>query len=250
MDDDGCEPVSCGSTGVRRTWALAWSPWGSPVIIDLSQPVHNDSPVYPGDPIVSFTPAATVAEDGYNLLHVRMGSQTGTHVDAPYHFFNDGAPVDELPLDLFLGRAVIADVRRKDQRGRIEWEDLAPVADQLGPGRILVLHTGWDQHWDSALYFDHPFLTNEAASRVIATGVRAVALDAPSLDETVLSGPSNGRFPAHRAVLGSGGIIVENLTNLSAISTPHPILSVLPLRFAGADGAPVRAVALDVHDLG
>ena len=219
------------------------------MIIDLSQPVHNDSPVYPGDPIVSFTPAATVAQDRYNLLHVRMGSQTGTHVDAPYHFFNDGAPVDELPLDLFFGPAVIADVRGKDRRGRIEWEDLAPVADRLGPGRVLVLHTGWDQHWGSAGYFDHPFLTGEAASRVVATGVRAVGLDAPSLDETVLSEPSTGHFAAHRAVLGAGGVIVENLTNLSAINTPHPILSVLPLRFTGADGAPVRAVALEMHSL-
>lgn len=178
-----------------------------------------------------------------------MGSQTGTHLDAPYHFFNDGAAVDELPLHLFVGPAVIADLRGKDQRGRIEWEDLAPVADDLRPGRILVLHTGWDQHWDTAVYFDHPFLTGEAASRVIATGVRAVALDAPSLDETVLSGPSTGQFRAHRAVLGAGGIIVENLTNLSAIKTPHPILSVLPLRLAGADGAPVRAVALEMHNL-
>ena len=85
---------------------------------------------------------------------------------------------------------------------------------------------------------------------MIATGVRAVALDAPSLDETVLSEPTSGQFPAHRAVLGAGGIIVENLTNLSAVNTPHPILSVLPLRFSGADGAPVRAVALEMHDLG
>jgi kynurenine formamidase len=214
-------------------------------IVDLSHPVDDDTPVYPGDPVARFSPAATVAADGYNVLHVRMGSQTGTHVDAPYHFLDDGARIDELPLDLFLGPAVVADVRGRPAHGRIEWSDLEPYADRLGPGRILVLRTGWDEHWGTDAYLDHPFLTGEAAERVVATGVRTIGLDALSLDETVLGGAGAGGFAAHVAVLGAGGVIVENLTNLGAIAVPDPILSVLPLRFAGADGAPVRAVALE-----
>ena len=219
--------------------------WPVSRIVDLSHPVDDDTPVYPGDPVARFSPAATVAADGYNVLHVRMGSQTGTHVDAPYHFLDDGARIDELPLDLFLGPAVVADVRGRPAHGRIEWSDLEPYADLLGPGRILVLRTGWDEQWGTDAYLDHPFLTGEAAERVVATGVRTIALDALSLDETVLGGAGAGGFAAHVAVLGAGGVIVENLTNLGAIAVPDPILSVLPLRFAGADGAPVRAVALE-----
>jgi kynurenine formamidase len=215
-------------------------------IVDLSHPVDDDTPVYPGDPVARFTPAATLAEDGYNVLHVRMGSQTGTHVDAPYHFLDDGARIDELPLELFLGPAVIADVRGKPPHGRIEWADLAPCADRLGPGRILVLQTGWDVHWGTDAYFDHPFLTGDAAARVVAAGVRTVALDALSLDETVPGGQPADGFAAHLAVLGAGGVIVENLRGLDAVRDPDPLLSVLPLRFAGADGAPVRAVALEL----
>ena len=221
------------------------SSWPVSRIVDLSHPVDDDTPVYPGDPVARFSPAATVAADGYNVLHVRMGSQTGTHVDAPYHFLDDGARIDELPLDLFLGPAVVADVRGRPAHGRIEWSDLEPYADRLGPGRILVLRTGWDEHWGTDAYLDHPFLTGEAAERVVATGVRTIGLDALSLDETVLGGAGAGGFAAHVAVLGAGGVIVENLTNLGAIAVPDPILSVLPLRFAGADGAPVRAVALE-----
>jgi kynurenine formamidase len=223
----------------------ASSRWPVSRIVDLSHPVDDDTPVYPGDPVARFSPAATVAADGYNVLHVRMGSQTGTHVDAPYHFLDDGARIDELPLDLFLGPAVVADVRGRPAHGRIEWSDLEPYADRLGPGRILVLRTGWDEHWGTDAYLDHPFLTGEAAERVVATGVRTIGLDALSLDETVLGGAGAGGFAAHVAVLGAGGVIVENLTNLGAIAVPDPILSVLPLRFAGADGAPVRAVALE-----
>ncbi|SDC43450.1 Kynurenine formamidase [Geodermatophilus telluris] len=212
-------------------------------IVDLSHPLDDDTPVYPGDPVARFSPATTVAADGYNVLHVRMGSQTGTHVDAPYHFLEDGLRIDEVPLDHFLGPAVVADVRGKPPHGRIEWADLAPWADRLGPGRILLLHTGWDAHWGTDAYFDHPYLTGDAAARVVAAGVRTVGLDALSLDETVLGGEPADGFAAHLAVLGAGGVIVENLRDLGRVPAVDPVVSVLPLRLAGADGAPVRAVA-------
>ncbi|MGY1600794.1 cyclase family protein [Geodermatophilus sp. SYSU D00815] len=215
-------------------------------IVDLSHVVDDDTPVYPGDPVARFTPAATVAADGYNVLHVRMGSQTGTHVDAPYHFLEDGARIDELPLDLFVGPAVVVDVGGKGPRGRIEWADLAPHADRLGPGRVLVLHTGWDRHWGTDAYFAHPFLTGDAAARVVAAGVRTIGIDALSLDETVPGGEPAEGFAAHLHVLGAGGVIVENLRGLDGVRVREPLLSVLPLRFAGADGAPVRAVALEL----
>ena len=215
-------------------------------VVDLSHPLDDDTPVYPGDPVPRFSPAATVAADGYNVLHVRMGSQTGTHVDAPFHFLEDGARIDALPLDLFLGPAVVADVRGRAPHAPIGWADLAPVADRLGPGRMLLLHTGWDAHWGTDAYFDHPYLDGDAAERVVAAGVRTIGLDALSLDETVLGGEPSGGFAAHFAVLGAGGVIVENLRNLSAIASAEPVVSVLPLRLAGADGAPVRAVAFDV----
>ncbi len=215
-------------------------------IIDLSHKIDDDTPVYPGDPPVRLTPAATLAGDGFNLLHVRMGSQTGTHVDAPYHLSDAGARLDELPLELFVGPAVLVDVRGRRPRSPIGWEDLAPVADRLRPGRILVLHTGWDQQWGSDAYFDHPHLTGQAAERIVASGVRTVAIDALSVDETVPHGAPPAGFAAHEVLLGAGGVIVENLTNLDAVREPA-VLSVLPLHLARADGAPVRAVALELH---
>ena len=215
-------------------------------IVDLSHPLDDDTPVYPGDPVARFEPATTIDEHGYNVLHVRMGSQTGTHVDAPFHFLADGARIDELPLELFLGPAVVADVRGKAPHEPITWADLAPVADRVGPGRMLLLHTGWDAHWGTDAYFDHPFLDGGAAERLVAAGVRTIGLDALSLDETVLGGEPAAGFPAHLAVLGAGGVIVENLRNLAALPSAEPVVSVLPLRLSGADGAPVRAVAFDV----
>lgn len=215
-----------------------------PRLVDLSHPVDDGTPVHPGDPVVRLRPAATLARDGCNVLHVSLGSHSGTHVDAPFHVVADGARIDEVPLELCHGPAVVVDVRDAGERGRIEWPALAPCAPAFGPGRIVVLHTGWSEHWGSERYAAHPFLTGEAARRLVATGVRTVGIDAFSVDETVVHGPARG-LPAHEAVLGAGGVLIENLTGLDALEgEPEVVLSVLPLRLSGADGAPVRAVAL------
>lgn len=219
--------------------------WPTHRTVDLSHPVESGMPVYPGDPQVRTGPAATLAEHGFNVLHVQLGSHSGTHVDAPYHFLADGARIDQLPLELFLGPALVVDLRGRRPRTPVEWDDLAPYATRLVPGRLLVLHTGWDVHWGTTDYEAHPFLSGDAARRVVDAGVRTVAVDALSLDETVAGGEGPGGFAAHEAVLGAGGVIVENLRGLSGLRTDEPVLSVLPLRLAGADGAPVRAVALE-----
>lgn len=215
-------------------------------IVDLSHTIGDDTPVYPGDPVAALAPATTIAADGYNVLHVRMGSQTGTHVDAPYHFLENGARIDDVDLAAFIGPAVVADVRDRRARSLISWTDLEPVAARLEPGAILVLHTGWSAYWGLSSYSDHPYLDGNAARRVVETGVRTVAIDAMSLDVTTSGGKHPSGYAAHHAVLGAGGVIVENLTNLAAVDFPHPLLSVLPIKLAGADGAPVRAVALEV----
>ena len=66
------------------------------------------------------------------------------------------------------------------------------------------------------------------------------------MDETVLEGPHPEGYPAHHAIVGAGGVIAENLANLAAVDFPDPILSILPIKLAGSDGAPARAVTLEV----
>jgi kynurenine formamidase len=212
-------------------------------LVDLSHPVHTGTPVYPGDPEVVVSPAATVAAEGYNVLHVSMGSQSGTHVDAPFHFLDAGARIDAMDLTMFLGPAVVADVRHVGARQPIRWADLAPVAGQLVAGRILLLHTGWSAAWGTDAYFDHPYLDAEAATALVVAGIRTIGVDAASIDETIEAAEHPTGFAAHHVLLGAGCAVVENLRNLAAIDFPDPFVSVLPLRLADADGAPVRAVA-------
>ncbi len=209
-------------------------------IVDLSHPISPRIQVYPGDPEPVFTPHATVAADGFALLHVAMGSQTGTHVDAPCHVLGAGESVDRLDPALFVGRGVVLD-GRVGERERIVpdvWESVA-----IGPGDVALVHTGWSRYFGTDRYFAHPALSIEACAWLLERGVRAVGIDAPSIDPT-----GDTDLAAHRVFAGSGGVICENLCNLDAIDFPDPLVSFLPVPLAGADGAPVRAVALQVRE--
>ena len=215
-------------------------------VVDLSRRVDDATQVYPGDPEVHLEPATTLAAHGVNVLGVHIGSHSGTHVDAPYHFVEDGARIDELDLRLFVGPAAVLDVRGKGQRERVTAEDLRPYENRLSGGVIAVVRTGWEEHYGTPLYYDHPFLDRGAAQLLLDAGVRTVAVDALNVDETVLEGEQPDGYPAHHLILGAGGVIAENLANLGAIDFPEPLISLLPIKLGGSDGAPVRAVAMEV----
>jgi kynurenine formamidase len=218
-----------------------------PRVVDLSIPVGPETQIYPGDPAPAVERAMTIERDGANVLALHLGSHTGTHVDAPFHFEADGDRLEDVGLDRFVGGAVIADVTGHGDREPIGWEALSPYADLMRPGTIFVLRTGWSERfYGTERYYDHPFLTAAACERVLERGVRTLAIDALNPDETVTDGTEE-RWDVHHLVLGAGGVIAENLTNLSAIDFEEPVLFLFPLRLAGdADGAPCRAIALDL----
>ncbi|MFJ6212452.1 cyclase family protein [Streptomyces sp. NPDC092296] len=218
--------------------------------VDLSVPVFPGMPVYPGDPEVEFGPALRVAEDGVNVLRLHLGSQSGTHVDAPYHLDDTWPTLEGLPLDRFAGPAVVADVRGLEPRAAITAELLAAALPRLRAGVVLVLATGWSAYWETDHYLAHPWLTPEAAQAVVDAGVRTVAVDALSVDRTPDPADHAAEFSlaAHRVLCGAGAVIAENLTNLGPViaadAAARPVhLSLFPLRLTAADGAPARVVA-------
>ena len=210
--------------------------------VDLSVPVDAGTQVFPGDPVFSSRPHTTVAREGYNVQALSMGSQTGTHIDAPFHFDPTGLRVDQLDLALLAGPAAILDVRGRAPRERLTWADLGePV---LAPGTIVLLHTGWSAYYGTPEYFAHPYLDSDACRRLLGAGVATIGLDAPNIDVTPTADDPGEGYPVHHLVAGVGGVIAENLTGLDAVDFADPFVSLLPLRLTGADGAPVRAVAM------
>ena len=210
-------------------------------LIDLSHPLTEQVPIYPGDPEPRIFTATTVAEDGYNLSHVHIGTQTGTHIDAPFHFRDDGATVDRMGLDLTVGPALVVRVPGRRPRSRIARADLEPHLDGLAPGRIVLFVTGWYRHAGTELFFEHPYVDAAVGEVLLAAGVRTIAIDTLNADST-----GGDEFPIHEMFADAGGFIAENLAGTDAL-TPgvEPLLMLLPLNLVGCDGAPVRAVALE-----
>lgn len=210
-------------------------------LVDLSQPVAPGMPVFPGDPQVAAEAVLEVARDGCAVTAWRLGSHSGTHVDAPSHVVPGGPDLDALDFGLFTGPAVVVDVRGAGPGERLGWQRFSGAAGSVGPGVVVLVRTGWDARWGAASYAEHPWLDVEVAERLVDAGVRTLGIDALSPDAT-----GSTDLAVHHAVLGAGGVLAENLRGLGAVQAMvEPRVALLPLRLAGGDGAPVRAVAWD-----
>jgi len=214
-----------------------------PAHVDLTQPIEDGMQTYPGDPPVSVTDHATHAADGYHVESLSCGSHTGTHMDAPLHTESDGDPLSAFSLDRFVFDAVRVDCRDCEAREAITPERL-PAGDVLADADMVVCWTGWDAHWNTDRYLDHPYIAPETAARC-ADHDLAVGVDALSPDPT--PSPQAGDdestdFAAHHALLGENCLIVENLTTLEGVDERFE-LRAYPLALGG-DGAPVRAVGV------
>lgn len=215
-------------------------------VIDLSHSINASTQVYPGDPEPRLTVHSTIAKDGFNLLSLQMGSQTGTHVDAPYHFDEDTERIDQIPLERFLGRGVLLNATDLEPRTSISWEMIESDARNIKAGEVALIHTGWSKYFGTDKYFEHPFLSSEACQRLLDKGVMVFGIDAINIDETPDNDHPGVGFPCHHLIAKKAAVISENLCNFESIIFPNPFISLLPIKLEAADGAPVRAVAIEI----
>ena len=218
---------------------------------DLSHPIASDMCVYPDTPPVQVEPTATVETDGYRTTSIVMDSHAGTHIDAPAHMEVDGATIDELPVETFQFTARLADCRPLDPRTVIDIETITAALDGGIDGEVdlLVIRTGWDAHWGTDRYFEHPYLTVEAArwlaDRDLHVGIDALNVD-PTLTPNAAADEPTG-YPVHHVLFSSDRLLVENLRGLGRLP-PQFELHAYPLAVHGGDAAPVRAVAVGDGD--
>ncbi len=228
-------------------------------MLDLTHLLDSSTQIYPGDPPFHSSPSATIIKDGYNVLHLHLGTHTGTHIDAPSHTTPNGRTIDEVDIDVLVGKALVIDVSSKEPRERIVWRDVKSQIQEslrLEPNgsdskefepKIVLFRTGWSKHWKTPEYFRHPYLDGEIAEKLLRLGVKVIGVDTLNPDRTPLDDSDEGEgeaaFDVHRIWLGDGGLIVENLTNLDLILEKEVMVSLLPLNIAGGDGSPIRAVA-------
>jgi arylformamidase len=202
-------------------------------LYDVTLPVSLALPVYPGDPVIELTPIAQCAwGDAANITRLVLSSHTGTHIDAPRHFFDTGATVDHLDLHVLIGPARVVDV---PCLSHITVADLR-AHDLTGTTRVLF-KTPNTSLWDRpGFQTSYHALTPEAAAWLVACGVRLVGVDYLSVDAFEAHD-----FPVHRCLLQAGVVIVEGL-DLRAVPPGDYELYALPLLLQDGDGAPARVL--------
>ena len=204
-------------------------------VIDISVPNGPTQHVYPGDPPPRVEQAKAIrAGDVCNVSLLTMGSHTGTHVDAPYHFIDGGARLGEVALERMVGEALVVDLR-----GCAAVDAAALASAPLRTGDILLCRTDNSWRWEKAEFQrDFVYLTLDAAGLLVERGIRAVGIDYLSIEQF-----GSSDFPVHHRLLGAGVFVIEGL-DLRAVEPGRYTLVCLPLKFPDLDGAPARAVLL------
>jgi arylformamidase len=217
---------------------------GTSTIIDLSHTIKDGLVTYKGLPppvvcdYLSREKSKEIYAEGteFQIGKIEMVANTGTYIDTPFHRYENGKDLSQIGIEAFSDLEAI--VVRADYR-----ETLAINAEFFKEkeirNRAVLVHTGWDVHWNTPEYFhDHPYLTEDAADYLKKCGVKLVGIDSLNIDNTL----GNSR-PVHSILLGSEILIVEHLCNLSSVPDEGFTFSATPPKFKGVGTFPVRAAA-------
>ena len=205
-------------------------------IYDVSLPIVSGGLVFPGDPVIRISPHQAIAQgDPANVSRLAFGSHTGTHVDAASHFLEGGAPVDAIPLDRLIGTAIV--LHFPDEVRAVGEAELRSH-DLHGIRRVLLRTHNSLVVRRPEFVPDYCYLAPDGAGHLLERGVELVGIDYLSIERH-----DSGDYPVHRMLLERGVVIVEGL-DLSQVPAGNYQLICLPLRLAGLDGAPARAVLI------
>ncbi|MGE7924216.1 arylformamidase [Viridibacillus arvi] len=199
--------------------------------IDISQRLDKNVAVWPGDTPFSYKINWSKNDSGsVNVGRINMSLHTGTHIDAPFHFDNEGKRVIDLDLDLYIGNAQVIHLPNKTSIGVNELSNI----DLQGVTRLLIRTDAWKNR--SVFPQTIPHIQPELAVYLSEHGVRLIGLDLPSVDPL-----DSKELSAHHELAGHNIHILEGLV-LDDIGPGNYELAALPLALVEADGSPVRAV--------
>lgn len=211
-------------------------------LVDLSFDIYDNAPTFAPDPTTHVRPHLKISDLNYNITELTMSAHYGTHLDAPFHFFDDGRTVENLDVRRGFGVADVLDFTDKKPGDPITLEEVRQrYGDKVRKNARLIFHTNWDKVIEDPIYFGgQPYLSVELTTWLAESGVACIALDLPTT------------YPAeytasHHSLLNKDAevLIIEGLRGLERLQSKRVILMALPLRIRGRDGSPCRAVAID-----
>ncbi len=206
---------------------------------DITLTITPQIVVWPGDPPVSIKHSSSIAAgDNSNVSEISMSCHTGTHVDAPDHFLNNGVTVEDLSLDLLVGRAYVLYLPDVD----LITAAVLMEADIPPRTRRLLFKTRNSQLWANggkSFQTDYVGLSVDAAELLVDRNVKLVGIDYLSI------APYKMGAPVHTILLAAGVVVIEGL-DLSKVSQGRYTLHCLPMKLGGVEGAPARCILVGV----
>lgn len=205
-------------------------------IYDISLTISPDMPVWPGDPAVALEQVESMDKGAeYNMTRLAMSVHAGTHVDAPHHFLNDGRTVESLALDVLTGPCYV--LQLPDDVDEITAEVLERTPIPNGAERLLfgTRNSRWWAQGVKEFQTDFVAISEDGAHWLVERGVKLVGVDYLSV------APYHQSVPTHRVLLEAGVVALEGV-NLAQVPRGFYTLYCLPLKLAGSDGAPARAI--------
>ena len=223
--------------------------FASKKVVDLSRTLggtdHLEVPGL-GFGAVDYRLIHTHEQHGRTNADLKFNIHEGTHIDPPYHFIENGATIDEIPLETLIAPGFVFRLKNVTPGAPIPLKEVLASAtppDDL-KGYIVIIDSGWGKQAASGVeyYSKAPYLSQELADWLVQKRVRGVGLVNPP--DTVDPPPRAGDAPIHRTLLANDVLIIENLTNLDAITTKEFTVIALPLKIARGCGGPTRVVAV------
>jgi arylformamidase len=215
-----------------------------PRFVDLSHTIEHGLVTYKGLPAPIICDYLSreksrelyAAGTEFQIGRIEMVTNTGTYLDCPFHRYANGDDLAQVDLAALCDLEAL--VVRTDYRS-VQAIDVAHFREREVEGKAVLVHTGWDAHWNTPAYFDgHPFLTEAAAQHLRDRGAKLVGIDAHNIDDT-----SGNARPVHTTLLGANILIVEHLTRLETLPDAGFTFSAVPPKFKGVGTFPVRAFA-------
>ena len=202
-------------------------------VIDISTPLDERTPWYPGDSRFERRIVSSMKDGaGYNLSALSMSAHSGTHLDAPLHFIADGASIDQIAVERLVSEALLADFNGKDSIGV---DELAALPLREGVSLLLCANTHMRSNPGERSACT---LTRDGARYLVDRRINVVAIDWLSIESD--DDPS---YPVHHILLSHDILICEGL-RLAGVADGWYTLLLAPLLITGGDGAPVRALLL------
>ena len=217
-------------------------------IIDLTHPIAENMPMYPGTGAPSLHVAFSHEEYGFMETLISLYSHTGTHIDAPAHLFANGVTLDKYPVDQFVGKALVIDCRKLKKDEKISMPLLEEKGSALYEAEFILFLTGHSAFWGTPDYFGRfPVMSHEVVEWINLHKLKGIGIDSPSFDPVEVDELEHAvdELHNHRTILKTNNtVLLENLCRIEETGDGLFTLCALPLNTLNADGAPARIIAM------